>query len=154
MLFQPVSIIQLITIKMIFRYVLLTLSILLICLLALVIAGVPLLVMNGLFFGLAAAYSLFWFLLAYLLNLWNRSSVMNAGLLFLAWVFWMLIIPTTLSVLADAKFSMPSRVGFVNEMRETMAEVDREASQQLARYYYDHPELAPQDTVQKQAGYM
>ena len=112
---------------------------------ALVISGVSL-TQNaaavGQFLLLSLAYLLFWFGLAWLVNLAGKSSAQNAVSLLALWVGIVLLIPSVVSQLASSLHPAPSRTRMIHEMRSLKAETEKEQDQILAEYLRNHPELA------------
>lgn len=88
-----------------------------------------------------AAYSLFWFALAVLVNAFGRGSAMNAIALLGAWLLFVAVVPSVANVAVAALYPAPSRATMIRESREASREVAARESQLLAKYYEDHPEL-------------
>ena len=99
-------------------------------------------------FGLVIAYMLFWFALAFLINLWVGSSAKNAVALLGLWIAFVLLIPSVLNQLGNTLYPMPSRTLMINEMRGLKAEVTKKQDEILDNYLRDHPEYAINDTTQ------
>lgn len=104
-------------------------------------------------FGLIFVYMLFWFALAFLINLWVGSSAKNAVSLLAAWIFFVLLVPSVLNQLAVTLYPMPSRTLLVNEVRSMQADVTKRQDEILDNYLRDHPELALNDTTQTRTFY-
>lgn len=96
--------------------------------------------------GFILAYMLFWFALAFLINLYGGSSAKNAITLLGLWVLIVLLIPSTLNQLSTTLYPMPSRSLMINEMRSLKAEVTKKQDEILDNYLRDHPEYAINDT--------
>lgn len=62
-------------------------------------------------------YVLFWFLAAFTVNLWQRSSAFNAVVLLRLWIFFAIIAPGTVNLMAFALYPVPSRMVYVNADR-------------------------------------
>ncbi|WP_350287410.1 DUF3526 domain-containing protein [uncultured Croceitalea sp.] len=103
--------------------------------------------------GLTLAYMLFWFALAFLVNLWVGSSAKNAVALLGLWVVFVLLVPSVLNQLGNTLYPMPSRTLMINEMRGLKAEVTKKADEILDNYLRDHPEYAINDTTQTRGFY-
>lgn len=88
------------------------------------------------------AYTFFWFAVAVAVNAFGKSSATNATACLGIWLVLVLIFPALLNVAATTLHPLPSRLAYVNRMREADNETTREGKQILARYYGDHPELA------------
>lgn len=87
-------------------------------------------------------YGSFWFGLAILVNVSKTNSVTNAIILLSCWVIFVVILPFVINMLATTLYPVPSRVGLIQAMREASNEANAKASNLLAKYYVDHPELA------------
>lgn len=91
--------------------------------------------------ALSFAYLLFWFALAFLVNLLGRSSAVNAISLLGIWIGLVLLVPAVLNQLANTIYPVPARARMINDMRVLKAEVDKQQDQILAEYLRSHPEL-------------
>ena len=103
--------------------------------------------------GLIIAYMLFWFALAFLINLWVGSSAKNAVVLLGLWVVFVLLVPSVLNQLSTTLYPMPSRTFMINEMRNLKAEVTKKQDEVLDNFLRDHPEYALNDTTQRRGFY-
>ncbi len=92
--------------------------------------------------ALASGYLLFWFGLAFVVNLLGRSSAYNAIALLGCWVALVLLLPAVLNQTANTLYPVPSRARMINDLRVMKAEADREQDAIMAAYLRDHPELA------------
>ncbi|MBX3276725.1 MAG: DUF3526 domain-containing protein [Acidobacteria bacterium] len=90
-----------------------------------------------------AAYGLFWFGAAILVNSIGGASASNALALAGMWLLLVLVLPSLLGVAASTSYPAPSRVEMIQAVRRASAEASAQGSRLLARYYEDHPELAP-----------
>ncbi|MBY0374991.1 MAG: DUF3526 domain-containing protein, partial [Bryobacteraceae bacterium] len=88
-------------------------------------------------------YGLFWFTLAVAVNAWGKSSATNALVLAGAWLGWAILVPSLLHLTSSSLYPVPSRVEMIQAMRSAGKEAQKKGSQTLARFYEDHPELAP-----------
>lgn len=88
-------------------------------------------------------YALFWFVLAVAVNALGKSSATNAVVLAGVWIVIVLVMPSLLNVAATTIHPVASRLEFISKMREADNETQREGQKILAKYYGDHPELAP-----------
>ncbi len=153
---QPINIQTWVLQKLMLRFfwlaVLVTVSLLLVCLLVGIewqqigSSILPLL-------GLVLAYMLFWFALAFLVNLWVGSSAKNAISLLGLWVLFVLLAPSTLNQLSSTLYPIPSRTLMINEMRELKADVTKRQDKILDNFLRDHPEYAINDTTQRRGFY-
>lgn len=91
------------------------------------------------------AYTFFWFAVAVLINAFGKSSATNATIAVAVWLALVIVLPVLLNVVATSLHPLPSRMNFINAMREAENEANREARNLLARYMTDHPELAGGD---------
>jgi ABC-2 type transport system permease protein len=101
--------------------------------------------------GVVSLYALFWFALAIGVAALDKSSATNAVILAGAWVLLVVLMPSALNLVAEAWYPMPSRVRMVQAVREASDEATAAGSQLLARYYEDHPELAPTEADTEKA---
>ncbi len=148
---QPIGIPQWVLQKLALRFF--WLSLLVIGALALVFTGLGLMDTTQLsrFFGLLTlvlGYMLFWFALAFLVNLWVGSSAKNAVALLGLWVLFVLLVPSVLNQLGTTVYPMPSRNLMINEMRKMKAEATQKQDEILDNYLRDHPEYAINDSTQ------
>ncbi len=103
--------------------------------------------------GLILAYILFWFALAFLINLWIGSSAKNAVALLGLWVVFVLLVPSVLNQLGNTLYPMPSRTLMINEMRSLKAEATKRQDEILDNFLRDHPEYALNDSTQSRGFY-
>lgn len=154
---QPVSMMKILWAKTIVKFSIITVTVLAFSLAGMGIMGVALFSNANqllLLLGAVMAYILFWFLLSLLINLFRQHSITNLSILFACWLLLVLVVPTTLSILADDQHTVPSRIQLVNDIRTATQEIDNDASRLLDAYYYDHPELAPEDNKMSMASYV
>ncbi|MEM7187302.1 MAG: ABC transporter permease subunit, partial [Bacteroidota bacterium] len=103
------------------------------------------------FFSLVAltiAYMLFWFALAFIINLWGSSSARNAVSMLGLWVLLVLLVPSVLNQFGASMYPMPSRTVMINEMRTKKIEVAKIQDEILDNYLRDHPEYALNDSTE------
>lgn len=98
--------------------------------------------------GLTLAYMLFWFMLAFVVNLSVGSSAKNAVSMLGLWVVLVLLVPSALNQIGNTVYPMPSRTLMINEMRAKKTEVAEKQDEILDNYLRDHPEYALNDTTQ------
>ena len=103
--------------------------------------------------GLIIAYMVFWFALAFLINLWVGSSAKNAVALLGLWVVFVLLVPSVLNQLSTTLYPVPSRTLMINEMRSLKEEVSKKQDEVLDNFLRDHPEYALNDTTQRRNFY-
>ena len=153
---QPISIRNWVFQKLILRFFwmsLLTVSGLIIMFL---IANVNVAILGWTFLELIAliiAYMLFWFGLAFLVNLIGSNSAKNAVAMLGLWILFVLLIPSILNQLGTTLYPMPSRTLMINEMRNMKAEVAKKQDEILDNFLRDHPEYALNDTTQVRGFY-
>lgn len=90
-------------------------------------------------------YGAFWFGVAVLVNAYGRGSAANALTLSGIWLLLVLIVPALVNLMAASLYPVPSRVEMIQATREAGQDSARRGSLVLARYFEDHPELAPAD---------
>lgn len=98
--------------------------------------------------GVICAYMLFWFALAFLVNISGMNSAKNALSLIGLWILFVLLLPTVTNQLGNTMYPMPSRTIMVNEMRTIKAEATKRQDEILDNYLRDHPEFAINDSTQ------
>lgn len=103
--------------------------------------------------GLILVYMLFWFALAFLVNIRVGSSAINAVALLGLWVCFVLLIPSVLNQLGSTLYPIPSRTLMINEMRTLKAEMTERQDEILDNFLRDHPEYALNDTAQSRGFY-
>ena len=97
----------------------------------------------GLWLLVVATYGMFWFALAVMVNALGKSSSTNALVLAGAWLGFAILVPSLLHLVSSSLYPVPSRVEMIQAMRSAGQEAQKKGSQTLARFYEDHPELAP-----------
>lgn len=153
---QPIAIQNWALQKLGLRFFWLSLLVLISLLFVFVALGVNPLGEPMIFFGLTGlilVYMLFWFALAFLVNLWVGSSAKNAVALLGLWVVFVLLVPSVLNQLGNTLYPMPSRNMMINEMRKMKAEVTERQDEILDNFLRDHPEYAINDTTQSRGFY-
>jgi ABC-2 type transport system permease protein len=103
---------------------------------------------NGLvyFLLLTIFYVMLWYATSLVVNLFNRSSNYNAGVLFTLWIAAVLVLPALLNVIVTNIKPVPGKVVLVDEVREILTENDQKNSEILDQFYTDHPEFAIKDS--------
>ncbi|MEM9001018.1 MAG: DUF3526 domain-containing protein [Bacteroidota bacterium] len=97
--------------------------------------------------SLVLVYELFWFALAFLINLWVGQSAKNAMALLGLWIVFVLLVPSVINQMGSTLYATPSRVLMINEMRDTQADVLKNVDEILNNFLRDHPEYAVNDTT-------
>lgn len=95
--------------------------------------------------GVVIAYAAFWFALAVAVNALGKNSATNAVILVGAWMVLVIVVPALLNIAVTALHPVPSRVELIQTSREASTAASREGSNLLARFYEDHPTLAPEE---------
>lgn len=124
--------------------------------LAFLLIGIDIITQAASFLGVLAlvlVYMLFWFALAFLVNLQAGNSAKNAVALIGLWVVFVLFVPSVLNQLGNTFYPMPSRTLMINEMRNLKAEVSEKQDEILDNFLRDHPEYALNDTAQSRGFY-
>lgn len=153
---QPIGIRRWVLQKLAIRFFWLTILIALTTLLMFVFTGADIISHYTYFFGLLGltiGYMLFWFALAFLINLWVGQSAKNAVSMLGLWVLFVLLVPSVLNQLSTTVYPMPSRTLMINEMRTLKANVAKKQDEILDNYLRDHPEYALNDTTQTRGFY-
>ncbi len=89
------------------------------------------------------AYAGFWFGLALLVNALGRTAAVNAMVLVASWLVLVVVVPTVISLVVGALHPVPTRMEYIAAMRTESQVAEQQSSESLARYFEDHPELAP-----------
>ncbi|MCK0160003.1 DUF3526 domain-containing protein [Allomuricauda sp. F6463D] len=152
---QPISIRKWVFQKLILRFFWLSILVTLSLLLVFFVVGIqPLEWVSVLgLVGLTLCYMLFWFALAFLVNLFVDSSAKNAVSLIMLWVLFVLLTPSVLNQLGNTLYPMPSRTLMINEMREQKVEATKRQDEILDNFLRDHPEYAINDSTQSRNFY-
>lgn len=88
------------------------------------------------------AYGAFWFSLAVMVNARGRSAATNAMILAAFWLVFVVLLPSAINVVATTAYPVPSRVEYIQAMREASEGEVAARSKLMAAFYEDHPELA------------
>jgi len=102
---------------------------------------------------LILVYMFFWFVLAFIINIWVGNSANNAVALIGLWIIFVLLVPSVLNQLGSTIFPMPSRTLMINEMRTKKLEVTEKQDEILDNFLRDHPEYATNDPSQTNGFY-
>lgn len=141
---QPVSILSVLSGKLLFRLLVLLGSVLLILIFSLIVTGTSINEQAGgiaALAGLITLYITFWFAVSLLVNLFGKSSSFNATVLTGIWVLYVLMIPTLLHLMVQQLHDIPPRSEALVEIRNTEEEVyARDRDEILDRYFLEHPE--------------
>lgn len=96
-----------------------------------------------LWLGVTVGYGAFWFSLAVAVNALRLSSATNAVALAACWLVLVVIVPSAVGLAASALHPVPSRAELITSTREAGTNAEKRGSELLAKFYHDHPELAP-----------
>lgn len=103
--------------------------------------------------GLILAYMLFWFAVAFVINLWIGSSAKNAVSLLGVWIVFVLLVPSVLNQLSAVIYPTPSRTLLINEVRTLQADATKRQDEILDNFLRNHPEYALRDSTQQRNFY-
>lgn len=101
----------------------------------------------SLYIALVLAYSAFWLALSALVISYGNTSAYNAAVLVIAWLSLVIIIPAVLNTAIVTANTAPSRIEYVDNLRDKSDAVDKSASKVMAQYFQDHPELAKKSSA-------
>ena len=108
----------------------------------------------GLWAAIVAAYGTFWFALALAVNALGKGSATNAVALVACWMGLVVVAPALINVAVTSLHPVPSRVELIRAIRDASSEASAQGSSLLARYYEDHPELAPTQSAPVAADFL
>lgn len=146
---QPVSLRTLVVGKLALRLLVFLAAIVVLTAVALVATGVDVRAPGaasrlGLWVAVVTVYGAVWFAVAVAVMARGYASATNAAALAATWLLLTVVVPSTLNLLADTLYPVPSRVALVQAVRVASDEANTRGSELLAKYYQDHPELAPE----------
>lgn len=98
----------------------------------------------GLWMVAALLYTMFWFALAVLVNVYGKNSANNGTVLAGLWLILVVIVPQLVSMLATTLYPAPSRMELTIAAREAQTEAEKNLMSKLDEYYYDHLEIIPE----------
>jgi ABC-2 type transport system permease protein len=107
---------------------------------------------TGLFITIVSTYSTFWLALSALVISYGKTSAYNAAVLVIVWLSFVIIIPAVLNTAIETVNTTPSRIEYVDNLRNKSDAVDKSSSKIMAQYFQDHPELAKNKTTTKPNG--
>ena len=136
LLSQPVSVRQWVTGKIILRGSVIFGAAVTLSVLAFLLSGVSLasgesLLRFFVWIVVLAGYGAFWFGLAILVNSLGFKSSTNALALMASWLFFVLLVPCLLNVLAKTVYPTPSRIELVQALRSADAQNSQENSKMM-----------------------
>jgi ABC-2 type transport system permease protein len=110
---------------------------------------------NSNLFGLLlllAGYNLFWFVLAFIINIKINDSSKNSLTLIGLWLLLVLIIPATINQVGSSLYPIPSRLKMINEIRSINKENESQQNEIMDSYLRSHPEFV-QENNESQFGF-
>lgn len=105
------------------------------------------------FLVLTVAYILFWFILAFVVNINVGTSAKNAIALIGLWLMFVLLLPSMVNQIGSTLYPMPSRTLMINKMRVIKVETAKRQDEILDNFLRDHPEYAINDPNQSRRFY-
>lgn len=138
---KPVSIVRILLFKMLFRFLIIFGLVAISLLFWAALFGINLLHKDGLaLFGVVLLYIAFWFSLCALFNLLPTASAVNAVSLAGLWVFFLLLVPSIISMLATSLHPVPSRALWTTEQRSIQQNIQQKDEALFDAWVADHPE--------------
>ena len=97
----------------------------------------------GLWILVTFAYGVFWIGLCVYMD--SRLKVASASALVLAgcWLVLAVVVPALISFFATSLYPVPSRMEYITAMRTESSIAQQQGAASLARFFEDHPEIAP-----------
>jgi ABC-2 type transport system permease protein len=143
LLSEPVSFQRIMAVKFLFRFIMASLGLWVVLLMAAAVSSIPLSDGNLWQFILYAwAYACFWFALSWFVNSLSRTnSGTTAAVMLVTWLSFVILIPGIISMIAKSAFPMPSRIELITKTREAAAQTSKRNSDVLGKYLQDHPDL-------------
>lgn len=99
----------------------------------------------------ASLYGAFWFAVIGRLASSNRSGESNIVRLLLCWAGLTLIVPATVTAIAEAIYPPPSRLAYLAQARRIEIETERSEGVVAGGFFIDHPELVVDDASEMPA---
>ena len=90
---------------------------------------------------LIAGYNLFWFVLAYIINIKINNSSKNALTLIGLWLLIVLVLPATINQIGNSLYPTPSRLKMINDIRLIKKENEEKQNETMSEYLRNHPEM-------------
>jgi ABC-2 type transport system permease protein len=143
---QPVSMTRLVLVKIGFRFVFIVSVLILLAGAALCGTGLPI-GAPGVWsrwlawFGVVVAYGAFWFLLGTSVVSRGWTSATNTLVLAGLWLVLVVLIPAGVGTWVTTAYPPPSRIEYIETLRDTDDAIDRETDRLTERFFTDHPEL-------------
>ncbi len=144
LLAQPIRLTTLVTGKLILRGLLVVLAVVLGTAVALGLFGSAAAWGRWLLWVIVAlVYGGFWVGLAVFVDSRVKRSATSVLVLAVCWLVLAVIVPGVLSVVANSLYPVPSRMEYIAAMRTESSVAQQQGSASLARFFEDHPEIAP-----------
>jgi ABC-2 type transport system permease protein len=141
LLAQPISAMQLVAAKLMFRLGLVLGLVGLLSAAGLAWAGVPLDGRVLLWLGLVGLYCLFWVGVVLLVTAWQRSSSFNAVALLGVWLGLLVLVPSLLNVYVTAARPVTQGLALTMQQREAIhGGWDRPKAETMTRFFADYPQ--------------
>jgi len=153
LMLQGLSPMRLLFNQLVIRSSIIILPLLLISISALLLfsEGIDLLSIS-LFVALVLAYAAFWLALSALVISYGNTSAYNAAVLVIFWLSLVIIIPAVLNTAIVTANTAPSRIQYVDNLRDKSDAIDKSSSKVMAQYFQDHPELAKKSNADNSNG--
>jgi len=113
--------------------------------------GISLLAVS-MFICLILAYAAFWLALTAFVISYGKTSAYNAAVLVISWLGLVIIVPALLNTVIVTVNTAPSRIEYVDMLRDKSDNVDKSSSKVMAEFFQDHPELANKTLTNKVTG--
>jgi len=153
LMLQGLSPLRLLFNQLLIRASVIILPLLLISIVALLTfsSGISLLALV-LFICLILAYAVFWLALSALVISYGKTSAYNAAVLVIAWLSFVIMVPAILNTAIVTANTAPSRIEYVDILRDNSDAIDKSSSKVMAQFFQDHPELANKNSADTTAG--
>lgn len=99
--------------------------------------------------GLVVLFALFWFLLSLAINLLGQSSAFNALACVGAWLLLAVVLPAAANMAAEKFRPVPSRAGYINELRRMERAVEDNRDSLIQVFYQNNPQIARKPDAEK-----
>ncbi len=149
---QPISTIKWLFQKTAIRFLVFTAITLLILIITITIFSIDAFQQTSNLIGLlllVVVYNLFWFVLAFIINIKINNSSKNALTLIGFWLLIVLIMPATINQIGSSLYPTPSRLKMINEIRLIQKENEAKQNEIMDAYLRDHPEMAQESDNEK-----
>lgn len=91
---------------------------------------------------ITSVYLSFWFACAFWVNSLGKSSAEQGLQLAGLWLVLVVVLPGCLNLALKQWYPSPSRIDYIDKLRETSLTVEKKKSALLGKYLGDHPDLA------------